>query len=72
MRLRGRFWQNMHLRLHPDRNTVPEPPLPLMGGSSSRCTLTLATLAAAPLPQRPRSPDVRSTPQLLGQRVQFL
>lgn len=58
--------------LHPEKNIVPEPRFPDMGGSSPRCDMKLYTEAFSPARQYPAFPAVRSTPHLLGHMRQFL
>src|SRR5512139_240953 len=52
------------------KNTVPDPRVPEIGGSSPWWMVTAATRAAAPAPQNPRSPARRSTPHSRGHRRQ--
>ena len=62
------FWQKTQRRLHPPKNTVPEPRVPEMGGSSAKCSWQSATVGRAPAPQKPRSPRARSTAHRRGHR----
>src|SRR5512139_151112 len=50
------------------KNTVPDPRVPEIGGSSPWCTETAAIRATAPAPQNPVSPARRSTPHSRGHR----
>ncbi|MDL2257639.1 hypothetical protein LJC42_00580 [Eubacteriales bacterium OttesenSCG-928-K08] len=45
------FWQKTQLRQQPEKNTVPEPLEPLIGGSSQWCGAKRATRGKAPAPQ---------------------
>ena len=67
----ARFWQYTQPRLHPEKNTVPEPFVPEMHGSSQKCSAARATRSRSPTPQAPGL-FVRSIPHFLGHRIQFL
>jgi hypothetical protein len=60
----------LHLPVQPEKKIVPEPAVPLMGGSSQRWTFQDATTGSAPTPHTPRPPAVRSTPHARGQNAQ--
>ena len=47
------FWQKAHRREHPLKNTVPDPLVPLMHGSSQKWRAALATLGNTPMRQKP-------------------
>ena len=64
------FWQNMHLSVQPEKNTVPEPRVPLMHGSSHICSAALAITGFSPMPQKPRFVRL-STPHMRGHRQHF-
>jgi hypothetical protein len=49
----ARFWQKTQRREHPLKKTVPEPRVPLMGGSSHMCGAMRATRNASGAPQTP-------------------
>jgi hypothetical protein len=67
-----RFWQNTHRRLQPEKNTVPEPRVPLMGGSSHKWGAMRETYRVSGIPHTPCFPARRSAPQARGQRVQLV
>ena len=64
------FWQKSHCSVHPVKNTVPEPPVPVMGGSSPKCRQAQAARMTAPCPQYPVAPVFLSTRQSRGHKVQ--
>ena len=66
----SRFWQNTQRRLHPPKKTVPDPFLPLIGGSSKKWRETCETTASEGHPQYPISPAERSALHSLGQILQ--
>ena len=67
------FWQNTHPREQPEKNTVPEPRVPEMGGSSHRWRAARATTGAAGMRHTPRpSVSLRRAPHCLGQRLQII
>ena len=45
------FWQNPQRSVHPVKKTVPEPPVPVMGGSSPKCREAHAARMPAASPQ---------------------
>jgi hypothetical protein len=62
------FWQKPHLRVHPLKKIVPDPPLPVIGGSSPKWRQAHAALTRALSPQYPSLPgDVLSTRHSRGQ-----
>ena len=65
------FWQNTHFNVQFEKNTVPEPFLPEMHGSSQWWREYLATFGFLPDKQYPISSFSLFAPQFLGQRQQF-
>ena len=55
-----------------EKKIVPEPRVPLIGGSSQGWSVWLATTGSAPERHRPCSPDRRSTAQRCGHSSQRL
>ena len=68
-RLIFRFWQKTQPSVQPEKNTVPEPFVPLMQGSSQRCLAARARRICVPMPQKPGETD-RSAPQARGHSIQ--
>ena len=67
------FWQNTHRSPQPEKNTAPLPRVPLMQGSSHRCSAARAILGSVPMRQTPvPCSGARSAPQFLGQSVQII
>ena len=64
------FWQYAQRRLQPPKNTVPDPRVPDISGSSPKCAVAAATTAPAGRPQMPLPPAARSTAQRWGHRRQ--
>ena len=52
---------------HPEKKTAPEPRVPLITGSSSKCGAARATTASAPMRQTPLPVSARITLHILGQ-----
>ena len=55
-RLTWAFWHARQRSVQPVKNTVPEPPLPVTGGSSPKCRHAQAARTTAVSPQTPVSP----------------
>ena len=67
------FWQNTHPREQPEKNTVPAPRVPEMGGSSHMWRAARATTGRAGIRHTPcPSVSVRRAPQARGQRLQII
>jgi hypothetical protein len=58
------------LSAQPEKNTVPLPRVPLMHGSSQKCSAARAAFSVPPAPQKPVRPAARSAPQRRGHSVQ--
>ena len=54
-----------------EKNTVPEPFVPLMTGSSSKCSAARASTGSAGMPQKPSPESPRRALHLRGQRLQI-
>ena len=61
----------MHLPVQPEKKIVPDPRVPVIGGSSHMWTFHTAITGSTPTPHAPRPPAVRSTPQMRGQMSQL-
>ena len=71
--LMASFWQKTHPREQPEKNTVPEPRVPEMGGSSHWWRAARATTGASGIRHTPRpSVSVRRAPHRRGQRLQII
>ena len=67
------FWQKTQRRLQPEKNTVPAPRVPDMGGSSQKWRAARATTGSAGMAHTPPGTEAsRRAPQDLGHWVQTM
>ena len=67
------FWQYTHPRVQPEKNTVPAPFCPEIGGSSQWCSMARATRSPPGIRQKPPPASaVRSAPHRRGHSVQIM